>query len=35
MNKPKVFVTRMIPEKGLRAVQEYCQTEVYDKEIRR
>jgi len=29
MNKPKVFVTRLIPEKGLRMVQAFCQADVW------
>jgi len=32
-NKPKVFVTRRIPEIGLQAFREVCLTEVWDEEL--
>jgi glyoxylate reductase len=33
MNKPKVFVTRVIPEKGLRMVQEFCAVDLWMDEL--
>ena len=33
MDKPKVFVTRVIPEEGLRLVQEACDAEVWMEEV--
>lgn len=33
MSKPKVFVTRIIPEQGLKLVQEACDTEVWQDEL--
>ncbi len=33
MAKPKVFVTRLIPEKGLALVQDYCEAEVWQEEL--
>jgi len=33
MVKPKVFVTRLIPEVGLRAVREFCETDVWTEEL--
>jgi lactate dehydrogenase-like 2-hydroxyacid dehydrogenase len=33
MPKPKVFVTRLIPEPGLAMVQEFCQAEVWQDEL--
>ena len=32
MSKPRVFVTRLIPEKGLHMVQEFCHCEVWTDE---
>jgi len=33
MAKPKVFVTRVIPSKGLDLVKEFCDTDVWDGEL--
>jgi glyoxylate reductase len=33
MSKPKVFVTRLIPEKGLQMVQEFCDADVWPEEL--
>ena len=33
MNKPKVFVTRVIPEKGLRLVQDFCAVDLWSEEL--
>lgn len=33
MRKPEVFVTRIIPEKGLRLVEEYCQADVWQDDL--
>lgn len=33
MTKPKVFVTRIIPEKGLRLVQEVCKVDLWTDEL--
>ncbi len=33
MQKPKVFVTRIIPEQGLRRIREFCQAEVWEGEV--
>jgi glyoxylate reductase len=33
MSKPKVFVTRMIREKGLRLVREFCDAEIWPDEL--
>lgn len=33
MPKPKVFVTRLIPEKGLRMVQEFCEVDLWSEEL--
>ncbi len=33
MNKPKVFVTRLIPARGLQPVQEFCQAVVWQDEL--
>lgn len=32
-NRPRVFVTRLIPETGLHQVREYCQAEVWEEEL--
>jgi len=32
-NKPKVFVTRIIPQKGLNMVREFCDAEVWQEEL--
>ncbi|MDH7487073.1 MAG: D-glycerate dehydrogenase [Anaerolineae bacterium] len=32
-NKPRVFVTRLIPETGLQQVREHCQAEVWEGEL--
>ena len=33
MAKPKVFVTRKIPENGLRMITEYCDADIWDDEL--
>lgn len=33
MSKPKVFVTRVIPEKGLGIIREYCEVDVWQNEL--
>jgi glyoxylate reductase len=33
MTKPKVFVTRIIPDKGLDLVREFCEADVWDGEL--
>jgi len=33
MSKPKVFVTRIIPDKGLDLVKEFCEADVWDGEL--
>jgi len=33
MSKPKVFVTRIIPDKGLNLVREFCEADVWDGEL--
>ena len=33
MSKPKVFVTRLIPEKGLAIVQDFCEVDVWQDEL--
>ncbi|MCX7706696.1 MAG: D-glycerate dehydrogenase, partial [Anaerolineae bacterium] len=33
MTKPKVFVTRIIPEKGLKLVQEFCDVDLWADEL--
>ncbi len=33
MTKPKVFVTRMIPEKGLNLVKEFCDADIWPNEL--
>ncbi len=33
MSKPKVFVTRVIPEKGLEIVREFCDVDVWQSEL--
>jgi glyoxylate reductase len=33
LSKPKVFVTRVIPEKGLRRVQEFCAADLWTGEL--
>lgn len=33
MSKPNVFVTRRIPEAGLKLIQEFCQTEVWPDQL--
>lgn len=33
MSKPKVFVTRIIPDKGLDIVREFCEADVWDGEL--
>jgi glyoxylate reductase len=33
MSKPKVFVTRAIPEKGLELIREFCEVDVWPKEL--
>lgn len=33
MSKPKVFVSRAIPEKGLEIVQEFCEVDVWPNEL--
>ena len=33
MAKPKVFVTRLIPEKGLALVRDYCQADIWTEEL--
>jgi glyoxylate reductase len=33
MPKPKVFLTRIIPEKGLKLVTEFCQAEVWEADL--
>jgi len=33
MSKPKVFVTRMIPEKGLEAIREFCEMDLWQDEL--
>ena len=32
-DKPKVFVTRIIPERGLKMVREFCSAEVWEEEL--
>jgi D-3-phosphoglycerate dehydrogenase len=32
MSKPKVYVTRLIPESGLRMIQEACEVEIWNEE---
>ena len=33
MTKPKVFVTRVIPEKGLALVRNFCDTDIWQNEL--
>ncbi len=33
MSKPKVFVTRVIPEKGLEIVREFCEVDLWSGRI--
>ena len=33
MSKPKVFITRVIPEKGLEIIREYCEVDVWQNEL--
>lgn len=33
MSKPKVFVTRLIPERGLEVVREFCEVDVWPEEL--
>lgn len=33
MSKPKVFVTRLIPEKGLEIVRDFCDAEIWQAEL--
>ena len=33
MAKPKVFVTRAIPEQGLMPVREFCQADIWMEEL--
>ncbi len=33
MSKPKVFVTRLIPEKGLDLVRDFCETDVWEGDL--
>jgi len=33
MSKPKVFVTRLIPEKGLDLVREFCEADIWPQEL--
>ncbi len=33
MSKPKVFVTRVIPEKGLEIVREFCEVDLWQEEL--
>ncbi len=33
MTKPKVFVTRLIPEVGLRPVREFCEADIWTEEL--
>jgi glyoxylate reductase len=33
MSKPKVFVTRLIPEKGLEIVREFCEVDLWQQEL--
>ena len=33
MTKPKVFVTRVIPEKGLKMVRDFCDVDLWEDEI--
>lgn len=33
MSKPKVFVTRVIPEKGLEIIREYCEVDVWESDL--
>ncbi len=33
MSKPKVFVTRAIPEKGLAIVREFCDADIWPEEL--
>ena len=33
MSKPKVFVTRLIPEKGLDIVNEFCEADIWTDEL--
>src|SRR4030067_872174 len=33
MLKPKVFVTRIIPEKGSRLVEDFCQADIWQDEL--
>jgi glyoxylate reductase len=33
MSKPKVFVTRLIPEKGLEIVKEFCDVDLWEAEL--
>ncbi len=33
MNKPKVFVTRSIPEKGLAMIREFCNADIWPEEL--
>ena len=33
MDKPKVFVTRVIRDKGLELIREFCQAEVWPEEL--
>src|SRR4030095_3230782 len=33
MSKPKVFVTRIIPDKGLDLVKEFCEVDLWQEEL--
>ena len=33
MSKPKVFVTRIIPDKGLDLLKEFCNADVWEDEL--
>ena len=33
MAKPKVFVTRIIPDKGLEMVKEFCEADIWSDEL--
>ena len=33
MSKPNVFVTRIIPEKGLEVIRDFCEVDVWEAEL--